>query len=450
MRATFGISAAALAAAACAPSDVLFVPRPPLDRGALILAIDRADHEPRFTVRAMEVAGPEAILRPPETIAPDESVRLEVLLYEDDLDALGLEPGPLAAVTDEEAPRRALPATDDVFRLELPNESPAWIDAGAPSEALAAYRIDDPGPLDCVRFVAEPFALADDSHAEMALVLSSTVVLIGQQSGSVQRWTPDGLQPVTVSPPVTLSDGVRDEVAGGWWFMTRSGWLYRGEVIGGAHIELEYFGRTNATGVLGGRHRIALRYEGGAPAIYSTRSAGLVERFDANGSEVLHTFDDGGFGAHTILTPDGDVIAAASGNTSVVRIEPDGTLTVEQLPASAGFTAAAYVDGIGVVLGSSDGRFFAGGDRPWAEVGHSPLTVFPYAIHGYDDGFLYGAAFGAGGQYLPEGYCAVEEHLAAFSIQIIRSVQGGALLLGTNPNVPKTPGQYVRIERPER
>lgn len=447
VRVGFGILAVTLTA--CAPSDTLFVPRPPLESGTLILAIDRADHEPRFTVQAIPIASAEDVIRPMETIEAGEDVSLEALVYAASLDELNLDPGPLPAV--EDAPNRPLPEADATYTLALPSEAPSWTTTSGPSERLDTFRIFDPGPRDCVTFTAAPFSLGDETHAEMALVLSSTVVLIGQQSGRVQRWTPDGITPVTVSPAVTLSDGVRDPRTGGWWFITRSGWLFRGRIVGTTRIELESYSISSAVGELGGRHRIAVRYEGDEPTIYCTRSSGLVERFDENGSTILHRFDDGGFGAHTIQIPEGDIIAAASGNTSIVRIGLDGGVVQQQLPASAGFTAGAYVDGIGVVLGSSDGRFFAGrADGTWSEIGRSPLTVFPYAIAAFDEGFLYGAAFGAGGQYLPDGYCAVEEHLAAFSIQIVRPVEGGALLLGTNPNVPLTPGQYVGIGRSER
>ncbi len=432
----------AVVTAGCAPGDVVRVPFPPLEHGALILGLHRATHDPELTVRAFDVPGPDVVLRIPEEIERDESVLMEALLYAEPLSASLLEEGLLPRAGQEER-ARALPATGDIYRTMLPDDSPEWELAASASEGLAGFRIADPGPRDCADFSSEPFSLEDGSDTELALVLSSTVVVIGMRSGALFSWTPSGVEEVVVSPPALLSHGVWDEVDRTWWLMSRWGELFTGTFTSRTELRLEPV--TYSFPPYEQRYRIALRRERGEPKIYSVRSDGTFQRYDALGVTELYDFGDADFGGHALLTADGQIIAAASGSTSIVRISSDGEQHVESVPTGAGFTAAAYVDGLGVVLGSADGQFFSQAGAAWRALGASPLTVFPFAIAPYRGGFLYAGAFGAGGQYLPDGYCAVEDHLAAYSVQHLVPVRDGFLALGQNPNTPQTPGQLVRL-----
>lgn len=432
----------AVSVTGCAPDDFVFVPSPPRDQGALILGLQRADHNPSLVVRAFDLPAREELLRLPEEIDSDEEVLLEALLYSSPLASSSLEEGRLEPVEAGE-PERGLPSSDEIYRVELPNETPRWERIGAPSATLAGFRIPDPGLKRCARFTTSPFSLGDPTNTELALTVSSTVVLIGMRSGRLQRWTPSGLEPIEVTPSVVLSHGAWDPAEGVWWFMSRNGQLFEGTFPSSSVLELTYV--TQSIPPFDQRYRIALRREGGEPRVYSIRSDGLFQRYETSGVTDLYAFGDGDFGNNTFLTPDLDVLAAASGSTDVVRVTPEGEVRVEAVPAAAGFTAAAYVEDLGVVLGSSDGRFFVNRGDGWTELGDSPLNVFPFAIAPYRGGFLYGAAFGAGGQYLPEGYCMVVESLAAYTIQLIVPIRGGFLMLGQNPNVPETPGELVQL-----
>lgn len=278
--------------------------------------------------------------------------------------------------------------------------------------------------------------------------LGNGEILVGMIEGALFRWSEaDGLRGVTTTPVVALSHGVEDDVNGDWWFVTRFGELYRGTFDSDTSIQLTFVTRSRAFAT-SGRHRMVLRYENDEPTIYTIRSAGLFERYTESGAATLHEFSTADFGSNIVRTPNGEVVAAASGDTIVAVRRPDGTVDLEDVGAAAGFTAANYVEGMGVVLGSSDGRFWMRTDAgDWSEVGRSPLTVFPYALTGFEGGFFFGGAFGAGGQYLPDGYCAVQDQLAAFTIQHTVLVPGGIFAVGQNPNRPETPGQLVRYSR---
>lgn len=408
----------------------------------MILGLHRTAHDPDLVVRAFDLSGPQSLLRLPEEIERDEAVQLEALLYTDPLAAFELEEGALERA-EEGQRQRSLPAPDELYRVTLPEKSPEWTPVDEASTALAAYQILDPGPRGCVDFTSEPFSLGDPTNTELALAVSSTVVLIGMRSGLLLRWTPFDLETVEMTPSTTLSHGAWDEVEGVWWLMNRYGQLFKGTFESPAALSLQYV--TQSQPPFDQRYRIVLRREQGEPRIYSIRSDGLFQRFEPGGVTDLYAFEDADFGNNTILTPELDVLAAASGSTDVVRVSLDGELRVEGIPASAGFTAARYVEGLGVVLGSSDGQFFVHQDREWREIRGSPLEVFPFVIAPYRGGFLYGAAFGTAGQYSPEGYCDLEEQLAAYSIQHMVEVRDGFLVLGQNPNVPETPGQLVRL-----
>lgn len=427
--------------AACAPGGDRYVPFPPIQDGSFILGVTNGDRP--VSLHAVDVSTETDAIRIPEVIEGNQAVGLELLRYDDKLEDLGIDPGPVVRAQPNER-TRPLPPAASVHRFELPNGA-EWQLVNAMSEEVAAVEIFDPGPQGCVRFAAEAFPIGDDTDADYALKISPTEVVIGMESGHTVRWTPSGLEPVVVAPAIALSHGVRDEVGGGYWFITRFGQLYRGVFSSPTRLSLTYVTQSRTPREVYGRQRIALRYENDEPIIYSNRSDGVFERFDANGATVLHEFGDGDFGAKAILTPTGDIVAAASGSTNVVRVKPDGTMQIEETPSGAGFTAGRYIDEFGLVLGSSSGRFYTDATGTWTEVDRSPLTVFPFALVPYEGGFLYAGAFGAAGQYLPTGYCPLVEQVAAFTIQLIERVEGGILVLGQNPSTADTPGQLVRL-----
>lgn len=436
------LSFAAALAACSSGEDLIFVPAPDLGGAkAMLLAFTAGE---QLQLQAFDPTSGELHLELPGRVGRGEQVVLEALLYDRTLAELGLTPGTISPATD---PRRARPLDParTVLRLGFEAGEPpgTWHDADLDlTERVAAFSIETvAAPSGCAEFDvitrdldardSTGFLFTEDDQHAIAITRDYSAFRIS--ATTVTRLDFPGQQYVIGG--AKLPDGTI--WAGG------PGELYVGRATERAvdlRLAVSQFGGERFYWVAAGPAP-----EGEAD-VFTMSVEGRVSHWDGRRWTELHAFDasetterNGGL---AWVGPK-EAIAVAPSSLEVIRMK-DGVATAELPPSTASFTAAASIPGFGTVIGNADGGILVHRGGRWENLPGHEIRLWPLAFAPYEDGFVYGTAFGNLVQYLPgTGYCPAIRQ-AGFDIFSVATVGRDLLLMGRIGGNGKLPSVFLR------
>lgn len=409
--------ACAVAALAACTDNLAVLPPPPIDTGVrtLVLAIDTEDD---FEVHVIEVQEGAALgdvfpINLSRPVPAGNRVVLEALAYIDSPSELGLTAGVLApSSTPSGVPLRTAPSIRrlDVDPAELTDDL-AWRDTRELGDKLAAFRFDGP-TTSCATFdvMRAPLGMAVQSPIFGAEVSPGTV-LVATDLESFFRVRVDEVALLTDASP----QGYRSMAFAGsntLWFGGDFGVLARGHFE--PQLRIDQTLRTSTEGLI--------RWIAAGPAehgrdVFTLTLAGTLEHHGDGGTTLLHQFPSPSMdphpGALVWVGPREAIVAWASLDRAVLRakyVNDRWEVAPEAMDATAAFVSAMYNPRLGEVIANSDGQFFADTGRGWQRLEGSELRVWPFVLAAYEDGFVYGTAFGNFGQYTPrDGFCPLTQ-----------------------------------------
>lgn len=407
----------AIAALAACTDHLAVLPPPPIDTGVrtLVLAMDTGTD---FEVRVIEVKDGAAVgdvfpINLSKPVPAGNLVVLEALAYVDSPSELGLTPGVLApSSTPNGIPLRTAPSIRrlDVDPADLP-DALVWRDTREFGGKLATFRIDGP-TTSCATFdvMRAPLGMAVQSPIFGAEV-SPGAVLVGTDLESFFRLRVDEVALLTDASP----QGYRSMAFAGsntLWFGGDFGVLARGHVE--PQLRIDQTLQTTTQGLI--------RWVAAGPAadgrdVFTLTLAGALEHHGDAGSNLLHQFPRASMDPHPAalvwVGPREAIVAWASLDRAVLRakyVNDRWEVAPETMEATAAFVSAMYNPLLGEVIANSDGQFFANTGRGWQRLEGSELRVWPFVLTAYEDGFVYGTAFGNFGQYTPrDGFCPIAQ-----------------------------------------
>lgn len=381
-----------LAAAACAPEPHHYVPFPPsAGARAIILAIDGEE------ITAMDL-GPGV---PPLLFDRSERSRrgvLEVLVYDQSLEALLLSPGLVPRAPSSEW-GSALPATPEIYTLDLDQDGAEWVRAERPSAGLDAFRTLS-SRCGTFRVEVEAFPFADG--ISFSAPTGGGTVVTGKSEGGLWLIGSSTLTPLQLPAgrSASLWAGTLDE----------DGTLYLGD-SNGVIARAEIRERSVALTDVATTAQVPRYMDGGlsdldAELYVLTRTPVSGEsqfgRLAGGEWHVLHEFAGqataDAYGGVVRLGPQ-SAIAGRATSSELVRIDR-GIKSIEHVGSgSEVITALAFISGVGELAGTSEGHIYRRRAQAWEPVPATgtprPITV----IAPFGDGFWYGAQLGAIGHY---------------------------------------------------
>lgn len=435
-------------ASACADRDVaLWLPLPPHDEGARSMLL-ATESDRGLTLRATTLDAPLTI---PEDELTGATVRLVALLYDETLDVLQLPDGPvpLASVGQES---RAVPDARRMYATSVPlaGDAPgAWEETlvrGARLEAAKLPALVTP----CPRFEPEVFSVETSAWATFLTPLGPTSALLGTADGLVYRVDASGATTrMTVYEPQPLPAAF----AGGH-FDGRSFWtgryllgrLDRGIVDGDA-IYLEESIYTGAEAPI---HWITGSSDPNGTSITTMDSAGVLRHWDGARVVELDRFpqppEDRNWWGGLVSIDRRESLAVLLSGEYAIRVR-DAVATRELvLPQGSidALQAVAHVPGLGDVTGTSQGELFVRTERGWESLIDEKLRQWIFALHPYENGFLFTGAFGTLGYYeAGYGLCPLEL-TTSFDVRYVATLGADVVLAGNNPNTARTPFVILR------
>jgi hypothetical protein len=365
--------------AACDTGAESGISFPPGDAESVVVAYHRD------TLRM--IAAPSK--RPIQMAVSDDS-KVELLAYAETLEELGLEEGPIRR---GEGLRR-LPSATRVFV--------AAIDDGAISPwderpGMSAEVMDFPIPGDPPAPCAELEVIRQRPISKTFCAASGEVAILCTREG-LSRIEAGDLEPIVDLPAEPRGLAVEPD-GRTFWVSTVGGDVFRGDLTAEAPALTRVF--TSTANV--------------PPAwiaadegwILGLTERGVLERFDGRSAEVIYRFpDDHTLGAGVVRTGIDEAVAVHQVFGLAVRYRA-GVILEEGVDGAElfGFSTAAHVPGVGTVVGTEFGKFFAHDGESWRELpgpsGLRALTIVPTA-----DGFFYGAELGNFGEYRRDfGFC---------------------------------------------
>lgn len=423
-------SVACVASAACAPGDRFVATG---GAASLILA----------AVEPGAVAQLEAVRLTPETVifrpeSSDRRAELYAILYEETLEALALDEGPLTLGS----PGRTLSAIATparVHQLIIDGAPPGdWTELAALPSALADLDIALPAP--CVRFedTTRRLEAAASEVTAVAELLDSRSVLLGFGGNHLYRSDRSGDVPLPdLLPGATITDSFRDPNDGTLWLLGQDGRLWHG------HPDRGGFTQAPAT--------IPLAPGFGDPvAIDGRYGAGPFELFVATSSHAVFWFHQGQWelarppsgpivmGSRTRIAwaGEGEAVLLGISTEHLVEIRGGQAETVRfALPRQAtpdGLFEVRYVEGYGPLVGTRYNVLLERPSRIWRTLTALPAPSTPkvYLITRIDDGILSGGDSATLTQYFPGyGYCEAM-YLGVQNITEVLPVEGGLLAIG--------------------
>jgi hypothetical protein len=109
--------------------------------------------------------------------------------------------------------------------------------------------------------------------------------------------------------------------------------------------------------------------------------------------------------------------------------------------------AVTHVPGLGDVSGTSQGELFVRRARGWESLSEEKLRQWIFAMHAYENGFLFTAAFGIVGYFEASyGFCPLDL-TTSFDVRYVATLGADLVLAGNNPNTSRTPFVILRRRR---
>lgn len=420
------LCAAALLVGACDQYQTLHVELPPLeDARSAVFAIHAGGS---FEARAAALDGPDLVVQVPVDLTADDSGRIEVLAYDEALSDLGLEPGVVSSV---QGGTRRLQQTDIMYETSFDDgEVGAWRSFLQRSPELDAIRLAT--GEQCARFTVEAsFELetAEDHGFVLPLGPEEAVVV---QYDLVALVDANGATTVTDRPSqLPLADGFERE-DGTYVFGGARGEVWSVRITtstSGSPLRLEGEALTALPGgvaiveLVGGD-------ESGTLELFALDREGGFSRFDGTSWTQLASFGVGTDAASGLARPrPGLAYAGVDGKAQVLRYV-DGRVEEHSPPDLVnGVPGLDYLPGFGLVIALSEGGVYRlREDDVWETLGESPIALNVYAFALFQDGLIFGGAFGQLAQYKRSiGFCQ-ENLLGAGFIKSIVPFGDGFLL----------------------
>ncbi len=432
------------------------LPPPPVDgeMSTLVLAIDTEDS---FEVRVVEVIGGAVAegtfpLRLAKPVPAGKRVTLEAVGYPASPARLGLTPGVLVPVTSSTARTLELDMGASLHRLQIESgdvpDAPAWVSAEAMSAKLATFRVGGL-PTGCADFDARRGVIGSGTRSPaFSAEVEPGRVLVGTELESFFTVRVDEVQ--LVSTPT--QQGYRTLAAsadGTLWFGGDYGSVARGHFR--PELRIDQVLQTETEGQI----RWLVTGPGGDQGrdVFTLSREGELEHHSDSGSFIIHRLDlptdTTNSGGMAWVGPRHAIVAWPSVDRQVLRARfVDGRWAVglEQTDGTAAFISAAYNPALGAIVGNSDGQFYLdrGRGRGWERMEGSELRLWPFSMAPYEDGFVYGTAFGNFGQYTPaDGFCPLAQVHGGDLRQI---VVAGQDLFMTGPSGGRQPA-FVWLDR---
>lgn len=421
----------ALVSAACASGDRFVATG---GAATLILAV----------VEPGAVAQLEAVRLTPETVisrpeSSDRRAELYAVLYEQTLETLALDEGPVALGS----PGRRLSTIatpTGIHQLIIDGAPPGeWTELAALPSALGDLDIALPAP--CVRFedTTRRLEAAAGKVTSAAELLDSRSVFLALGGNSLYRSDRSGDVPLPdLLPGATITDSFRDPSDGTLWLLGQDGRLWSG------HPDRGGFTEAPATVPLapGSGHPVAM------DGRYGT---GPFELFVATSSHAVFWFHQGEWdlarppsgpvvaGSRTRIAwaGEGEAVLLGISTEHLVEIQGGRASTVRvALPRQAtpdSLFEVRYVEGFGPLAGTRYNVLLERPSRTWLTVTAlpPPSTAKAHLITRIDDGILSGGDGATLTQYFPGyGYCE-PMYLGAQNMIEALPVEGGLLAIGS-------------------
>lgn len=401
-----------LSLAACRLEERIAVSVPALDDGRSVIVALESDGSLYLLAEELE---PDGRVHLPVALEPGASGRLDLMIFDRELETLDIRPGRLFHV--EEEPRRALPEPLGHYVVRIEEGTASAVQPGVRSEALTNFRIASRGapPPACRTLTSQQIDLRGDrwdpGWSGFEIAVSSTVALIGTSNHEIFRVTSE-VERLAITPPdVDISAGSMDET-GQLWFGDTGGSLWRGEL--GRVLRLELV----ATSTLGPIDVLAAGQANAFAIVlpyFGAPEAALV-RYQGGRWRRLHRFcgplecDLGDRFALERLGPDEAAALEIKGpdqRRHLVHYR-EGTLRRIPIPSRGFAFCVEKIAGFGTLVGADDTILsFDGGDR-LEPLHHLPIFEV-LAMAPFRDGLIIGAQRGFVTQLVPGvAACAVE------------------------------------------
>ncbi len=361
----------------CAYGEVIVIDRIPEEapESTALLAFHHDDRTEVF-VYALPLTAP---IRPPIS-TDDPAAQLELLLFSQPVERLFPGQGRLLPGSGTDP----IPGADSVFTADVFDGDGAWELREGRSPALDAFRYRDPRGDPC-RITTRAIQLqTEESLAELVEGDAGALYAVVEEAPGLFRVSGDRSTPIEVVPPVSAETATLDD--GVLWVVTATGSLMAGPIIDD-RVELDLQPTSRNAGL---RWLIPNPYADGLLGM--SRKSELT---DVTGGRVLHTLPvDGATNQGSLVYADAVYFTTVK---SPVLGRWDGqTFEDIRIPDDFG-SAVAFVEGIGVLVGSFTGRIFRLSDNhellPFVDTGmSSAYTIVPFPggfVAGGDRGSLF-------------------------------------------------------------
>ncbi|MBI4821957.1 MAG: hypothetical protein HY791_37210 [Deltaproteobacteria bacterium] len=427
MRRTLLISQIALTA--CGPST-LWVELPSTRTSkALLLARHRLRARP--TVRAISLEPAPERISAPELEEVEQGAVFEAVLYDSSLAELGFEEGLVEESGDSMIPTRG----STVLRLEL-DESPKWESVTGLSSALGELRYESRKRSGCLSMELDSLSLPVEGSTRFTLPLPSGSVLVGTNAWRLFDVVGSSIKEVRMEPTFYFYTGAIATESDHLWVAGSEGTLARGRLSEGV-VRFENF-PPNPRG--GDILRIAVDEQGEATSVFTLTQDGSFDRFDGRAWQHLHDLTPteplANYRGIAVVGPD-EAIAVTDTRKEVTRWRRN-EISFESTPARGGLSSAAYLPGVGSIVGTVTGDFIADRGMGWTNLPGSKLELWATAIAPTESGFVYGSGFGNFGEFRwDDGFCPLIG--AGFPVFHIAKYDHGFLVAGDNSSSGRVP-----------
>lgn len=437
---------ATFAVVACSEVVEVFVPFPdPAGARSLILVVSASGQVSAEAIDLESPSPPAAVL---VRVGGTEGALIEAVLYPLTLEELGLRPGPLTSTAARGISLDA-PATRftrrQALRVDSVRELGPWQDSPLLSEPAAGLTIRGPRTR-CATFASTTELLPTLGGGVFSLPWGPDRALVGTERGDVYLISADRAEVLTrTSTPTDLLGGLLID-GDDLWLSGFGGGLAR------ARVDVD-LGMLELIETSTAPSHDPLWYLSGLRTppdveIHTLSHNGFIERYRGGQWTTLvdlpETVGDHRSGGIAAVAP-GEAIVAWPASPAVFRIRGD-TVTEEEVPTTEGLTGAAYIPGIGALVGDAVGHVFVDrGSRRWEPLGDAPRQFLLLSIVPYEDGFIAGSGSGDIVQFVPdEGYCPMQ-HLSSDNVRSL-AVVGGDLVSVENVD-RSAPTPLVRARR---
>jgi hypothetical protein len=426
-----------MALTACGTSTVEVAAPDLTEARSMVLAVSALG---RFEVHAIDLAAPESIeIR---ALSSADRILIEAFLYSLPLAELGISAGLLSSDPGGRALEDPSTGILRAFRAEglEDGELAQWSEAVELSNEARAFRLPR-GPTPCASFERIVISLEVRDRAAFVLPLDDRRAIASTLGGSTFVVTSSGSTPSTPLTEFQPSSGAR--IGEELWIASAAGSLATVTVTSTGGLALERRGQRATAGrtwwLSGGA-------SGSSAEVLSLSFEGVVERFFAGRSTILHRFP-GNAGSSRLAglswTGPGRALAVSSSTRELVRVTGDD-VSGEQAPGRATPTSVAHLPSLGDLYGDSSGAIFLDRGEGWSALSGNPARLRIMSFAEYEDGFVFGSEFGNFAQYVDGfGFCPLEQH-AGYDLRIIRRIGQDLVLFGDPTEDGRSSIVYLR------